>query len=119
MARKIPAGKVYSHAVVSRDILPTAMAAAGIPLPTGVEFDGVDLLPFLNGSKAHDPRRSVLAPGKGRAVLMGRWKLIECGRNMSSYTISRETREKPKTYRRNHPRCSKSCGRRGQSGTLK
>ncbi len=77
---KIPAGKVYSHPVVSRDILPTAMAAAGIPLPAGVEFDGLDLLPFVNGAKNYAPHDVLFwRAGKGRAVVMGRWKLVECG----------------------------------------
>jgi arylsulfatase A-like enzyme len=77
---KIPAGKVYKHPVVSRDILPTAMAASGIPLPAGVDFDGLDLLPFLNGAKSNAPHDVLFwRAGKGRAVLMGRWKLVECG----------------------------------------
>lgn len=77
---RIPAGKVYSHPVVSRDIVPTVLAAAGIPQPKGVEFDGVDLLPFLNGAKTHPPHDVLFwRAGKGRAVVMGRWKLVECG----------------------------------------
>ena len=77
---KIPAGKVYSHPVVSRDILPTALAAAGIPLPPGVQFDGLDLLAFLNGAKTFAPHDVLFwRAGKGRAVVMGRWKLVECG----------------------------------------
>ena len=77
---KIPAGKVYTHPVVSRDIVPTALAAAGIPQPAGVEFDGVDLMPYLNGAKPHAPHDVLFwRAGKGRAVVMGRWKLVECG----------------------------------------
>jgi arylsulfatase A-like enzyme len=77
---KIPAGKVYSHPVVSRDIVPTALAAAGIPQPAGVRFDGLDLLPFLNGTKNYAPHDVLFwRAGKGRAVVMGRWKLVECG----------------------------------------
>ncbi len=77
---KIPAGKVYTHPVVSRDILPTVMAAVGIPLPAGVKFDGVDLVPFLNGKNAHLPHDVLFwRAGTGHAAVMGRWKLVECG----------------------------------------
>ena len=77
---RIPAGKVYKTPVVSRDILPTAMAVAGVPLPSGVEFDGLDLMPFLNGTKNYVPHDMLFwRAGKGRAVIMGRWKLVECG----------------------------------------
>ncbi len=92
---KIPADKVFSHPVVSRDILPTAMAAAGVPLPAGVEFDGVDLLPFLNGAKTHAPHDVLFwRAGKGRAVVMGRWKLVECGPELIKlYDISADPGE--------------------------
>jgi arylsulfatase A-like enzyme len=92
---KIPAGKVYSHPVVSRDILPTALAAAGIPQPAGVELDGVDLLPFLNGATTHAPHDVLFwRAGKGRAVVMGRWKLVECGpEHVKLYDLSADPGE--------------------------
>jgi arylsulfatase B len=42
---RIPAGREEARAVSSLDILPTALAAAGIPAPAGL--DGVDLVPRL------------------------------------------------------------------------
>ncbi len=92
---KIPAGKVYRHSIVSRDIVPTLLAAAGAPQPPGVSFDGVDLMPFLNGSKTYAPH-DVLCwrAGIGRAVVMGRWKLVECGpEHIKLYDLSADPGE--------------------------
>ena len=72
---KVPAGKTYREMVVSRDLLPTMLAAAGVKGPA---MDGVDLLPYLNkGGRAHE----VLfwRAGKARAVRQGKWKLLEFG----------------------------------------
>jgi arylsulfatase A-like enzyme len=93
---KIPAGKVYSHPVVSRDILPTAMAAAGLPLPSGVQFDGLDLVPFLNGSKDYAPHDVLFwRAGTGHAVRMGRWKYVESGPDyVKLYDLSTDPGEK-------------------------
>jgi arylsulfatase A-like enzyme len=92
---KIPAGKVYRHPVVSRDIVPTALAAAGAPQPAGVEFDGVNLLPFLNGANSQSPHDLLFwRAGNGRAVVMGRWKLVECGpEHCKLYDISADPGE--------------------------
>lgn len=76
---RLPEGKLYREPVVSRDILPTFLAAAGVPSPT-VELDGVDLLPFFNGSKKGAPHQSLFwRAGQGRAVRQGKWKLVEFG----------------------------------------
>ena len=77
---RVPAGKVYSKPVVSRDILPTFLAAANIKVSTA--FDGVNLLPFLtNNATPHE----VLfwRGGQGRAVRKGKWKLLEFGDQLS------------------------------------
>lgn len=46
---RVPAGERYPHPISATDILPTAMAAAGGTLPKDRIYDGVNLLPFLNG----------------------------------------------------------------------
>ena len=92
----IPAGKVYTDPVVSRDILPTALRVAGIAPQQGVELDGVDLLPFLEGGKTHLPHDILCwRAGKGRAVRMGKWKLVEFGDGYSKlYDVSADVGEK-------------------------
>jgi len=78
---RVPAGKVYRKPVVSRDILPTFLAAAGV---TATEpFDGVNLVPYLNNNATpHDAL--FWRAGKGRAVRKGKWKLVEFGDELSN-----------------------------------
>ena len=66
----------YEHPVSSLDILPTALAAAGIGLD-GLEPDGVDLLPLLNGQRDGAARASLIwRSGPNAAVRRGRWKAL-------------------------------------------
>lgn len=48
--REIESGTRVDVPVSSLDILPTALAAAGIPAPADVELDGRSLLPMVSGS---------------------------------------------------------------------
>jgi len=81
----IPAGKVVDAPVSSLDILPTALAAAGIPVPADACLDGVDLLPFLTGKSKEPPHEALFwRYGDQRAVRQGDWKLVRTldgGRN--------------------------------------
>jgi arylsulfatase A-like enzyme len=51
----LPAGETFAGLSSSLDIVPTALAAAGIDAPTDREIDGVNLLPFLTGQETGDP----------------------------------------------------------------
>src|SRR6185295_3062392 len=51
----LPAGKVYEQPVISLDILPTAIAAAGSQPGTDWQLDGVNLLPYLDGKNTAAP----------------------------------------------------------------
>jgi arylsulfatase A-like enzyme len=73
----LPAGEVYRHPVISLDILPTAVAAAGGELPSGREIDGVDLVPYLKGQNPGQPHEALFwRHGPNSAVRMGDWKLL-------------------------------------------
>jgi arylsulfatase A-like enzyme len=52
---RIPAGQVYGRPVSSLDVFPTALACAGVPMPTDRLHDGVDLLPYLCGQISAAP----------------------------------------------------------------
>lgn len=52
---KINAGIVYDYPVSLLDILPTCISAAHGSLPNGTSIDGVDLIPYLNGSNKNRP----------------------------------------------------------------
>ncbi len=91
---RIPAGAEYQNPVVSRDIVPTFLAAAGVrPDRT---FDGVDLLPFLDDGGMKAPHEALCwRAGNGRAIRKNRWKLVEFGDAYSRlYDLSADPGEK-------------------------
>lgn len=92
---RIPAGKVYRQPVVSRDIVPTFLRAVGAQPRDGI-FDGVDLLPWLNGRSRGTPHDALFwRGGQGRAVRRGDWKLVEFGERLSRlYDLSKDLGEK-------------------------
>lgn len=71
---RIPSGKVSDKPVISLDIAPTAMAAAGAKA-TDAKFDGVDILPFIEGTGT--PHETLYWRfGEQHAVREGNWKLV-------------------------------------------
>lgn len=74
---KLPAGKTYDHPVVQLDILPTALAAAGVDVKPEWKLDGVNLLPYLTGEKTEQPHKTLYwRYGDQWAVRHGDWKLV-------------------------------------------
>ena len=74
----IPAGETYDKPVISLDILPTAVAAAGGQIEPDWHLDGVNLLPYLTRQNDGTPH-SVLfwRLGQQKAIRMGDWKLVQ------------------------------------------
>ena len=75
---RIPAGRTVDHPIIALDLLPTALAAAGAPLPAGL--DGVNLLPHIAASTppAAAPHADLFWRfGPQRAVRRGKWKLAD------------------------------------------
>lgn len=73
----LPVGKTYDRPISSLDILPTALAAAGIAPPAGLNLDGVNILPFLEGTNATDPHEALFWRWRAeQAIRMGDWKLV-------------------------------------------
>ncbi|WP_240911094.1 sulfatase-like hydrolase/transferase [Paludisphaera soli] len=74
---KLPAGAVYRKPVIQLDVLPTALAAAGVEVAPEGKLDGVDLLPFLTGANAGTPHEELFwRMGAQAAVRKGDWKLV-------------------------------------------
>lgn len=70
-------GQTYEHPVITLDLLPTAMAAANIDIPDGV--DGIDLRPYLTNQTDQPPHPTLywrVCGGEGYAVRDGDWKLV-------------------------------------------
>jgi arylsulfatase A-like enzyme len=82
---RLAAGKVYEQPVIQLDVLPTVLAAAGLPLPADAGLDGVNLLPHLTGQQAAAPHDVLYwrfnfparQPARHKwAVRQGDWKLF-------------------------------------------
>ena len=75
---RLPAGKTYDASVISLDIVPTALAAAGVSLAADAKIDGVDLLPHLTGKTEKPPHEALFWRfGQWSAIRKGPWKLLK------------------------------------------
>lgn len=75
---RIPAGKTYEAPISSLDLLPTALAAAGVTPLAGTVLDGVDLLPFLRGERTDHPHFLLYWRWQNiSAVRQGDWKWVQ------------------------------------------
>ncbi len=82
---RLPAGRTYTQPVISLDLLPTALAAAGATRDaTLAPLDGVNLLPFLTGQAASAPHARLfwrMDGGEAFAVREGNWKWLRTYQN--------------------------------------
>ena len=73
---RIPAGKISDQPVISLDIHPTAVAAAGGSIPASAKLDGVNLLPHLAAKAAGQPHEALFWRfGPQAAIRKGNWKV--------------------------------------------
>jgi arylsulfatase A-like enzyme len=73
--KRLPGGKIYPHAVSSLDIAATVVKHATGNTPD--ELDGVDMLPYLSGTREQAPTRSLYWRFWDQAAIrQGDWKLI-------------------------------------------
>ena len=92
---RIPAGKVYNQPVISLDILPTAVAAAGGKVPAEAKVDGVNLLPYLTGDATGSPHHSLYWRfGEQWAIRSGDWKVVGLGESRELYNLAQDIGEK-------------------------
>ncbi|WP_119080730.1 sulfatase family protein [Chitinophaga alhagiae] len=74
----IPAGTICNKLAANIDLLPTAAAIAGAPLPAR-KIDGVNILPLLKGDQHANPRDHMYyyyQKNSLEAVRQGEWKLV-------------------------------------------
>ena len=73
---RIEAGTEYQRPVTHIDIFSTAAAVADVAVRADREIDGVDLLPYVNGSVRDDPHEAIFwRTGTYRTVRSADWKL--------------------------------------------
>ena len=74
----IQGGRVDDRPVIQLDILPTALAAAGVSAKPDWKLDGVNLMPYLSGEKTDSPHEALYWRfGQQIALRMGDWKLVK------------------------------------------
>ena len=82
----LPAGKTFDEPVISLDLVPTFLAAAGVAAPADAKLDGVNLLPALLGRAPLAPRplfwRFNFPPAQEKffkmAIREDDWKVVKC-----------------------------------------
>ena len=73
-------GKIDNRPIIQLDVLPTALAAAGVQTHSQWQLDGVNLLPFLTGKKSGRPHETLYwRLGEHMAIRKGDWKLVKTG----------------------------------------
>ena len=91
----LPTGMTYKHPISTLDIFPTVIAVADGKLPKGKAMDGVNLLPYLNGSNSIKPHDKLFwRAGKIWATRDGDWKLIFAANRYWLYDLSKDVGEK-------------------------
>jgi arylsulfatase A-like enzyme len=79
---RLPAGETFDLPVISLDVFPTALAAAGVAPPAGLKLDGVNLLPSVTGEVCAPPHDILFwrtGGGQSLAVRKSCHKLVKVG----------------------------------------
>jgi arylsulfatase A-like enzyme len=75
---KLPEGTTDSRPIIQLDVLPTALAAAGVALKPEWRLDGVNLMPFLTNATTGAPHDALFwRMGGIMAIRKGDWKLVK------------------------------------------
>ena len=86
---KIPIGVTYNKPISSLDVFPTVVAAVKGKLPQETILDGVNLLPYLDGSNTAAPHENFFwRSGEIWASRQAEWKLIYAGNRYWLYNLS-------------------------------
>lgn len=74
----LEAGASYTHPVSSLDIFQTAAAVSRATPPSGVHFDGTNLIPFVTGQNLERPHEELFwRQGNKTALRRQDWKLLK------------------------------------------
>jgi arylsulfatase A-like enzyme len=93
---RLPEGKTFDHPVISLDILPTALGAAGLKPPAGRSLDGADLIPYLTGRSTGAPHQRLYwrtGGGAAYAVREGRFKWVRIGEREQLFDLQEDIGE--------------------------
>ncbi len=88
----LPKGKVYERPVSSLDIAATSLAIAGEEIPK--EFDGVNVIPYLNGEKKGDPHKALYWRfWQQAAIRVGDWKYLKFNKTEFLFNVYNDEHE--------------------------
>ncbi len=92
----LPKAAVCSEPVISIDIVPTILAAAGVELPGDRVYDGKDMLPALRGETTKPLHRALFWYDGSQqwAVRAGKWKLLSRKGSLELYDLQTDISEK-------------------------
>lgn len=86
---KLPAGQTYDKPVIQLDLAPTALAAAGAEVPADAKFDGVNLLPYIQGENKDAPHDKLYWRfGQQTAIRSGDWKLVKANPGLETLLVN-------------------------------
>lgn len=93
---KFPAGKVFDKPVISLDILPTAVSAAGGKIPEGISLDGKNLDPYILGKEEGEPHEALFWAHRDeqKVIRSGKWKLVVYNDSSRLYDLEKDIAEK-------------------------
>jgi arylsulfatase A-like enzyme len=86
---RIPAGRVSRQVGITMDLTASILAATGTPAPAEARFEGVNLLPILEG-RAPEMERTLfwrVTPRQQRSVRQGDWKLLVDGGHVLLFNL--------------------------------
>jgi len=82
-------GRVSQEPVIQLDVLPTALAAAGVEVKPEWQLDRANFLPLLEGrTEKLAPRELYFRFGVQQAVRKGDWKLVKASKEMEPMLVN-------------------------------
>jgi arylsulfatase A-like enzyme len=88
----LPKGMIYDKAISSLDVAATSLALAG--LKANKELDGVNIIPYLNGTKKGDPHKALYWRFWDQsAIRMGDWKFLKAGNREFLFDVESDKHE--------------------------
>ena len=93
---RLEAGQVYRHPVISLDLLPTLVQAAGGNIDRSWKLDGVDLIPYLLDSSKGIPHKNLYWTwGSRKAIRAGKFKALsqDSGKSWQLYDLKKDISE--------------------------
>lgn len=95
---RIPAGRQSAQVGITMDLTASILAATNTAVPAGAGFEGINLLPILEGRAPAVERtlffRIAVPTRQQRAVRQGEWKLLIDGDDVLLFNLSRDIGER-------------------------